>query len=379
MPWARAPWHCERTCATTACRWGLTSSPWPSRRLGPEDWLDPCLTAAAQEQGHLSSRDQGCNPSFPCELPNGEGMCRSFHTGCVYYKHMFSWRLDTPCYHPSDPHLVHLWLLRHYSPQQPCWLHCRAGLLPLAWAHFALPFGFLRVLTQPCIMSILNSHLLLPLCVYALLRLQVVLSFPTLSFFMVYKSEPCICTAMDTHYTHYRISWIQQVPSWVRTGITFAPWAPPASPGQLTGKMQGPNNKLFCSPAFRTWSPTTEEEKYPSQLTLSGSLSKRKMLSPCRFWGSINVWSQEKPEGALSPLARSCQGQTLNCPSAPPHMEAPASATGRICCTFWAPVQAFPPKWPGTTLEVRGSSSATTHPYKERRDSRKLRTNGHCM
>lgn len=53
-----------------------------------------------------------------------------------------------------------------------------------------------------------------------------------------------------------------------------------------------------------------EEEKYPSQLTLSGSLSKRKMLSLRRFWASMNIWSQEKPEGALSPLTTSCQEQT---------------------------------------------------------------------
>lgn len=112
----------------------------------------------------LSSRDHSWNLSFPCELPDGERMCKSFHTGCVYYKHMFSWRLDTPCYHPRDPHSVHLWLLKHYSSQQPCWLRCRAGLLPLARALLALPFGFSRALNQPCIMSMLNSHLLKPVC-----------------------------------------------------------------------------------------------------------------------------------------------------------------------------------------------------------------------
>lgn len=168
-----------------------------------------------------------------------------------------------------------------------------------------------------------------------------VLSFPTLSFFIVYKSEPCICTPRDRHYTHYRGQLESPSPIWSEDQDHLCLLGT-SCPGQVTGKLQAPNIKLFCSPAFRTWSPTTEEEKYPSLLTLSGGLSKRKMLSLCKFWASMNVWSQEKPEGALSPPARSCQGQTLNCPSAPPHMEAPASATGRMLHLLSSCASLFP-------------------------------------
>lgn len=109
----------------------------------------------------LSSRDHSWNLSFPCELPDGERMCRTFHTGCVYYKHMFSWRLDTPCYHPRDPHSVHLCLLKHYSSQQPCW---QSRTSTTSTGTFCFAFWVFVRLSQPCIMSMLNSHLLKSVC-----------------------------------------------------------------------------------------------------------------------------------------------------------------------------------------------------------------------
>lgn len=84
------------------------------------------------------------------------------------------------------------------SPRQPCWLHCRTRLLPLAQAGFLLfLLGFCECLPSPVPWAYW-THICYCLCAYARLRLQVVLSFPTLSFFIVDKSEPCIYMPVDT-------------------------------------------------------------------------------------------------------------------------------------------------------------------------------------
>lgn len=229
-------------------------------------------------------------------------------------------------YHPSDPHSVH-W----YIPQA---LQLSAALLaPLqdrtsttSTGTFVLCLLGFWVLTQPCTTSILNSQLLPPLCVCTA-EISGGATFPyiiLLHFLQVWATylhayghtlwgqleppSPSLGEDQD-HLCSLGTSCYSRTAQWQVAG----------------SKHQG----ILFSSLQDTEPSNREKGKYPSsQLTLRGSLSKRKLsLQVLSF--PENLESGEA-RGAPSPLARSCKGQILNFPSAPLHMEAPASATGRM-------------------------------------------------
>lgn len=340
--------------------------------MGTRDLLDPCLTATAREQGQSEQEEPrlkwaACQRQDVQELPHWMHVLQTrvqLEAGCSMLPSQWS----TLCALVASQALQ-----LSCSPRQPCWLHCRTGLLPLARAVFLLcRSGFCECLPSP----ISWAHwyrICYCLCAYALLRLQVVLSSPTLSSFIVFKSEPCIRMPVDTHYTHYRgqLGATRYHPGWDQDHLCSLGTS--CYPRTAHWKVAGSKLQAILFSSLQDVEPNNrEEEKYPSQRTLSGSSSKRKMLPLCRFPTSMNIWSQEKPGEHSLHWQDPARDKPWICLLPLPQLQAG-------CCTFWAPMQTFPPKCPGPTLEVRGSYSATRHSYKEWRDSRKIWTNGHCM
>lgn len=123
------------------------------------------------------------------------------------------------------------------------------------------------------------------------------LSFPTLSFFIVDKSEPCICMPVDTHHTHYRGQLEPLSPILDEDQDHLCSLGTSCYPRTAHRQVAGSRLPaiLFSSPQDMD-THNREEEKYPSQLTLSGSSSTRNS-SLRRLRASMNIWSQEKRGG----------------------------------------------------------------------------------
>lgn len=169
---------------TTACRWRLTSSPQPARRLGTGDVLDPChCCSLLQEQGQSEQQ---------------ESWLKSFLSLSAAW-----WRKDVQ----ELPHWMcilqtHVQLEAGYSMLPSQWStlgalvasqasQLSAALLaPLqrrtsttSTGSFLLCLlGFSECLPSPVSWAYW-THICCCLCVYALLRPQVELGFPNIIFF----------------------------------------------------------------------------------------------------------------------------------------------------------------------------------------------------
>lgn len=213
-------------------------------------------------------------------------------------------------------------------------------------------------------------------CAYTLMRLQVVPSFSTLSFFTAYKAEPCdLNTYRHTLHALQGSAWATKSQPWVRTRAILTPWALLATPAQLAGESQAPNFQLLCSTALRTWS-TLKNNREREGSSHTAPSSARMWAHPkercCLCEGSQLLQTSGSSRSQWGTL---CRGKTLpgtnpefGCSARQAWKSQPLLEAGSYM--FWAPVKAFPRKWPAPTQGARRSCSATRH-KKEWRNGQK--------